>query len=137
MKIKIAWLSELHGKLGHTLPQNTVCFRTYKNFGIQIIKNPARYLPPGGMQWTYRHQIYYWSLHWNFLTPGQKAAYENLGADAGISGYNYYIQEKQDPQFLYIHPVGYTWTEKAYPDTKHFPGEVVRMSNDPTYEKHM
>ena len=127
----------MRGRLGHTIESNTICFRTYKNFGIQLIKNPARILPPAGSQWLYRHQKYYWSLHWNFLTPEQKAAYNELGLTFGITGYDFYIQEKQDPHHLYIHPIGYTWTEKAYPDTKHFPGESVLMCDDVTYEKHM
>ena len=127
----------MRGKLGHTIDSGTLCFRTYKNFGIQVIKNPARKKDPAGMMWLYKHQIYYWSMHWNFLTAEQKAAYVELGEAAGITGYDYYIKEKYDPKYLYIHPSDLNWTEKAYPN-KHFsPGESVHMSDDVTYESHV
>jgi len=137
MKFKTPVFSALRGKLGHTIDSGTLCFRTYKNFGLQVIKNPARKVDPAGKQWLHRHQLYCWSLHWNFLTPEQKAEYENLGAAAGLSGYDYYIKEKCDPQYLYVHPVAFTWTEKKYPSTLHYPGESVLMSDDSVYEKHM
>ena len=133
MKFKTAMFSELRGKLGHTLPQNTVCFRTYKNFGIQVIKNPVRKIPSAGSQRIYRHQMYYWSLHWIFLTDVQKAAYNELGEAAGITGYNYFMKEKQDPTHLYIHPLGYTHTSEHSPNSHYNPGESVPMGDYPEY----
>jgi len=136
MKFKTPVFSELRGRLGHLIESNTICFRTYKNFGIQVIKNPARKVAPAGRQWLYTHQIYYWSLHWNFLTPEQKASYNLQGENVGITGYNYYIKEKYDPQYLYAHPSGANWTEKAYPNKTPSPGESILLSDDTTYEKH-
>jgi len=135
MKFKTPVFSELRGKLGSVLGKDDVCFRTYKNFGIQVIKNPARKVAPTDMQGLYRHQIYYWSLHWNFLTQEQKASYNLQGENVGITGYNYYLKEKYDPHYIYVHPSGANWTEKAYPDKISSPGESILMSDDETYEK--
>lgn len=137
MKFKSPIFSTLRGRLGHTPESNTICFRTYKNFGIQIIKNPARIQPPAGSQWIYRHQVFYWSMHWNFLTPGEKAVYNELGEAEGITGYDYYIRKYCVPPYLYVHPSDLNWTEKAYPNKNPSPGESILMCDDVTYEKHM
>lgn len=137
MKFKTSLVQEMRGRLGHTIDSGTLCFRTYKNFGIQVIKNPARIWPTKGKQWLYRHQIYYWSLHWNFLTDEQKAVYDQLAENLRMSGYDYYIRENQDPHHLYVHPSGLNWIWKRYPDSIRSPIESVSLSDDVIDEKHI
>jgi len=127
----------MRGRLGHSINSSTLCFRTYKNFGIQVIKNPARIWPTKGKLWLQRHQIYYWSLHWNFLTLDQKAVYDSMAKVDGITGYDYYIRENYDPHHLYVHPSGLNWTYKRYPDSIRSPIEAVSLSDDVIYENHV
>jgi len=134
MKFKTPVFSELRGRLGHQIESNTVCFRTYKTFGIQVIKNPARKVDPAGSQWLYRHQLYYLSLHWNFLTPEQKAAYDVLGGAAGISGYDYYIKEKHDIDHLYLAPTDNLWAEEYKPDRNPTAEEGLHLSDYDIWE---
>ena len=106
-----------------------MCFRTYRTFGIQVIKNPARIQPPAGSQRLQRHQLHYWSIHWNFLTPGEKQNYDELGEAAGISGYDYYIQEKHDSAYLRMAPKDNYSTSEYFPDRHLPPWRLLSICN--------
>jgi len=134
MKIKTAWLSEMRGALGRPFLGGMNCFRTDQYGNIVGLKSPSEPRVPSGMQRLYRHQLRYWSLHWNFLTPEQKLAYSILGAELNITGYNYYIKEKYDINHLYIAPTDNRWVELWHPSTNPSAEEGLHLSDDEEFE---
>jgi len=73
-------------------------------------------------------------LHWNFLTPGQKQTYEDLGDAEDITGYDYYIREKYDINNLYVAPTDNRWVELWHPNTNPTAEEYLHMSDDEEFE---
>lgn len=134
MKIKTAWLNELRGSVGKPFLGGLSCFRTDKYGNITGLKSPSEPRVPTGKQPLYRHQLRYWSLHWNFLTPGQKANYAALGEADEITGYDYYIKEHYDINNLYVAPTDNRWVELWSPDKNPTAEEYLHMSDDEDFE---
>lgn len=134
MKIKTAWLSEMRGALGRPFLGGMNCFRTDKYGNIVGLKSPSEPRVPSKKQPLYRHQLRYWSLHWNFLTTEEKNSYAELGKKNNITGYNYYIAEKYDVNNLYMAPTDNRWVELWHPDTNPRAEEGLHISNDEEFE---
>jgi len=134
MKIKTAWLQELRGSVGKPFLGGMNCFRTDKHGNIVGLKSPSEPRIPSKKQPLYRHQVRYWSLHWNFLTPEQKLAYSILGAELNITGYNFYMKENYDINHLYIAPTDNRWVELWHPSTNPSAEEGLHLSDDEEFE---
>lgn len=134
MKIKLHWLQELRGAAGTKIWGDKSCFQVRRG-GVQVVmKNPGGPRPATGKQALYRHQIGYWRLHWNFLTPAQKAAYAAAAEKDPLTGYDYFIREKCQPGFLYMHPNNNRWVEKWSPNNNPTAEETLHLSDDEDYE---
>lgn len=134
MKIKTAWLGELRGSIGRPFLGGMSCFRTDKYGNIVGLKSPSEPRVPSGQQRLYRHQLRYWSLHWNFLTPTQKSNYAALGDLEGITGYDYYMKTHYSRDPLHLHPTNNRWVELWKPDRNPTAEEGLHMSDDQNYE---
>lgn len=134
MKIKTAWLSELRGALGRPFLGGMSCFRTDQYGNIVGLKSPNEPRIPSGKQDLYRHQLRYWSLHWNFLTPGEKQTYQDLGAAEDITGYDYFMKLFYDTANLYMAPTNNRWVELWSPDKNPTAEEVLHLSDDEDFE---
>lgn len=134
MKIKLNWIQELRGASGVKIWGDKSCFQVRPG-GVQILmKNPGGKRVPQGKQNLYRHQFAYWSYHWNFLTPAQKANYEILAEADGITGYDFYIREKHQPGFLYLHPTNNRAVEIWDPNNNVVAQEALKISDDTMFE---
>lgn len=134
MKIKTAWLSELRGSLGRPFLGGRSCFRTDRYGNIVGLKSPSEPRVPSKKQPLYRHQLRYWSLHWNFLTPAQKQSYKDLGEAKGITGYDYFIQTFYDRAILFMAPTHNRWVELWDPNKNPSAEEYLHMSDDEEFE---
>jgi len=134
MKIKTAWLSELRGSLGRPFLGGMNCFRTDKYGNIVGLKKPDPSRLFAGKRSLYQHQLRYWSLHWNFLTPGQKQAYQDLGDAEEITGYNYFMKLFYDIDNLYMAPTDNRWVELWAPNKNPTAEEYLHISDDEEYE---
>lgn len=134
MKIRTAWLGELHGALGKPFLGGMNCFRTDQYGNIVGLKSPSEPRIPSGKQRLYRHQLRYWSLHWNFLTPAEKQSYADAGDIVNMTGYDFYIQENYNKEVLRVAPTDNRWVELWHPNTNPKAIEYLSMSDDPDFE---
>lgn len=106
----------MHGSLAGPYLGNMTCFRTDKYGNIVGLKSPDGPRVPSGKQGLYRHQIYYWSLHWNFMWVSDKAKYNELGEAADMTGYDYFMKTHYSRDPLFMHPMDNNGTYERWPD---------------------